>query len=207
MGIEARGGFSPFLLAAALFGLGQQHHGPIEADAEHLFGAREAGVFSIVGDIGAVTPDRRGYGLAALRVRADLARQREQGKRLIEADPIGGHILGDRSPRRLFALFVVADLHIGAEAAVAQADRQPRIRMVTQDHRLAVRFAVALFIGQRPRKFTVGIVGAADKGAKFAGFDAQAPILARGAFARIGAWLRGLEDMRTQILVEGLEDG
>ena len=52
----------------------------------------------------------------------------------------------------------------------------------------------------------LGIIGTADKGAKAPGLEAEAAILAFGAFARVNAFLFGRENMGFKMIVQGFEN-
>ena len=57
----------------------QQTDRPVEADGEDLLEVFKAGVSLFVLDEGSVAPKTRGDRFAGLRMRADFARQREEG--------------------------------------------------------------------------------------------------------------------------------
>src|SRR5579863_5461255 len=138
----------------------------------------------------------------------DLARQGEQRERLLQSHVAGLKTFGQRRALRLLAL---ALLEVRAEAAVAQRDFFSG-RGVLPQHAHARPLAVdALRLRlagrrERPRKAALGIVRAADEGAVFAELQRQHALVAERAEAGIGAVGAWWKNMRTQQLVEAVED-
>ncbi len=133
------------------------------------------------------------------------ARQRQQLQRVVEVDGVGIDAFGDGGALRLLLLRAFAELHVGPEPAGAQRDGQPRLGIVAEQ--LAVgRGGFRRPVGrlrELARVAAVGIARAADEGAELAAdLEAQAPLAAVGALARVAALRPGREDVRAQKLVE-----
>ena len=119
-------------LAAAGPLLGQQHHGAVDADREHLLHRRQVGVGAVVQDERPVAAEARRDRLAGLGMHADLARQRQQLQRVLQVDAVGVDALGDRGALGLLLLGAFAELHVGPEAAGAQRDGEAGLGIVAE---------------------------------------------------------------------------
>ena len=106
--------------AASALGLllGDDRHGAVEADREHVLDAFEIGVGAVMQHERPVAAEAGGDHLAGFGMLADIARQRQQRQRLLVVDAVGRPAL--RQARAL-GLLAVAALHIGAEAAAPAA--------------------------------------------------------------------------------------
>ena len=92
--------------AAALAGrlLGEQRHGAVDADREHVLDALDVGVGAVVQDERPVAAEAGGDRLPRLRVDADLARQRQKLQGLVEVDGCGVDALRDRGALGLLSV-------------------------------------------------------------------------------------------------------
>src|SRR5215510_2578502 len=165
-----RRGAAPALLR--LFG--DQRDGAVEAEAEHVIAGLQVGVSLAVLDIGAIAADAGDDRLAGLGMTADFARQRQQLQGKVEIDRRWLGALGQGGALGLFAVVALAELHIGAEAASADAYLQARFRILSE-HADAV--VDRLFARGRdrelPRIAALGIVRAADEGAELAELERE----------------------------------
>src|SRR6185503_11060570 len=172
------------------FLLGNQRDGAVEADLEHVFRRIQRGIDAGMGDVGPEAAEVRGDRLVIFRMQADFTRQREQLDRHGEVHLALVGALGDAAALRLFAF---TQLHIGAEAAGAQADLFFRTRINTQLDGAGIAFA--RLGADLAGELAVRIVGAADKGAKAAQLQVQAAIFAGRTFARVDARLAVRKDV------------
>ena len=128
-------------------------------------------------------------------------------QRVLQLDGVGVDALRDGGALGLLVLAALAELHVGAEAARAQRDRQARLGIVAEQLAVGRRgLGRAVGLGELARVAAVGIARAADEGAVLAAdLEAQAPFAAVGAQARIAALGLGREDVRAQDLVQRLQ--
>ena len=113
-----------------------QVDGPIGADRQDFVVAPDIGVGALMLHVRSVSPDPGHDRLAGLRVFGDLAWQREQAKRQFQIDIAGRSALGNGGAFGLLAiLLLLAELHEGAEAPVADADFQTGLRIRSQNSR------------------------------------------------------------------------
>ena len=181
---------SAALAPAARRRVGQLGDRGVHAGLEHLGGRAELRIFAVMREIGPIAADRRRDRLAGLRMRADLARQRQQ-----PLGDFGIHILERNVLRDRSAL--VAALDIGSEAAALEQDAVAELGRA-----VALRLFAAL--AELLRVFAVGIVGAGDERAELAAAQAQPAVAALRADARVAAvGTRRIEPGR-QELVERL---
>ena len=112
--------------AAALAGFGQQNHGAVEADGEHVIALLQRFELVVMFDIGAEAPDAGADHLAAFGMRADIARQRQQADGGRQIDHVRHRVTRQRNALGL-AFAVLADfpqLDVIAERPLAQGNRQ-----------------------------------------------------------------------------------
>src|SRR5690606_29987032 len=119
-------------------------------------------------ELGAVTADAGADRLPGVGMGADLARQRQPAERPLQSDL--GRIVDplQRYPLGLRIALGLAELDIVAEGALAHADRQPGLRVVTEQAREGGRrFRLAAGLTdhlERPGVAAVRVVRAADEG-------------------------------------------
>ena len=97
--------------ALAIGGFGQQRDRCVHTGVEHIARALQLGVFAIVPQVGAVTPDRGFDVLSGLGMLADDARQAEQLQGPFEIEIV--EVLGNA---RALGFLALAQLDVGAEA-------------------------------------------------------------------------------------------
>src|SRR3981189_1359109 len=142
--------------------LGDQRDGAVEADGEDLVDILDIGVGLAVQHIGTEAADARLDGLAVLRMQPDLARQRQQLERQLEVDRGGLGALGQSGALGLLAVLDrLAELDIGPEAARAQCNLEPGLRVVAE---LLGGFHAVSRGRERTRVAAFRIVRAADEG-------------------------------------------
>src|SRR3546814_12051089 len=105
---------------ATLRRLGDQRHGAVEADAEHVVAFGQRAVGRAVLHVGAVAADAGTDRLAVLWVRADLARQGEQGQSFVEIDLRRRQALRQRGAFWLLLALGLAELQVDAERPLAK---------------------------------------------------------------------------------------
>ncbi len=143
---------------------------------EHFGGRGQARIFAVMLEIRAVAPDRGRDRLARLRMRTNLARQRQQALSHFRIDVRDRHVLRNRCALA-FALQIRAEaagLELNAVAEVLRAFA-----------RLPFRTALAELL----RVAALGIVGAGDESTELAATQRQPAVAARRADARIAAVL------------------
>ncbi len=154
-------------------------------------------------DVGAIAAEAGQDRLAVVGRQAHLARQAEQAQGLVQTGRGRGPALGQG---RALGLVALAELDVGAEAAVLEPDglagRGIHAQFAVAARGLAV---LALGRGDRPGVAALRIVGAADEGAETAGLQAEPARAAGGADARIGPVRTRREDHRAERVVEGVE--
>ena len=194
-------------LAALVFRLGQQGDGAIEADFERILDAGKGDEFTLAFHIRAVAAEAGGNRLAGFRMFADHARQRQQAQGVIEGDRLRRHALGQGNPLRLFLAFRFAELDIITVGPLAQAHILAGFRILAQDEGAVFGNALAFGRGVELAGIAaVGIIGTADKGTELAQLEAELPIPAGRAGARIAAIARVGEDMGAENAVDRLQN-
>ena len=146
------------------------------------------------------------------RVNADQAGQRQQADPLFQGHLVAVHPAWQR--RALGADFLVlgllALLHVQSVGAAANRDFLPRLGSVAEGAHAVLQRIAAAVLGIVDRQ-TAGelagrIIGAADEAAVTPQFQAQPPIAAGGADARVGAVVARGEKMRAEFLVQRVDD-
>ena len=197
--------------------LGEQVHGAVHAERQHVVARLQRLVGGAEADVGAEAADSGGDLAARIRVAADHARQRQQRQRPVEVERLRVHVAGQAGAAGLggLALLVgaaLAELHVNTVGAAAHGDVLAGRRIGAQLALPFVQGGGGLAVGarhrERPRVAAFRVVGAADEGARAAEPQSEpAGGAGRGrAGARIGAVaLRG-EEMRPQLLVQRVDD-
>src|SRR6185312_10299868 len=164
--------------AAAARGLGlrQQRDRAVHADLQHALVGRDRLVFAAVPDVRTEPADAGQYGLAVLGVGPELARQRQDGERLLERELVRRHALQERGALGLVLALGFAELDVETVRAVTQRHLLAGRRVDAQHLRL-----VEVGAGGR---VLLGIVRAADEGAEPAELQAQPAVAAGRAVAR-----------------------
>ena len=190
--------------AAGRLGLGQQRHGAVHADLEHALVGRDGLVLGAVLDVRAEAADAGQDLLAVLGMRPQLARQRQQGERLLQSDVVRRHALEQRLPLGLLLALGLAELDVEAVGAVAQGHDLAGHRIGAQHLRpveVGARGGVGLGIddAELAREAAVRIVRAADEGAELAELQAEPAVGAGRAVARaLAAVVVGREEVRAR---------
>ena len=154
----------------------------------------------------AIAAQAGGDHLAVFGVRTHVARQAEQTQGAFQIHRRRGPALGQR---RALGLFRVRrrSFDIGAETADLQVHGLAGRRIDAQFAIAALRAAVGrVRRGDGTRVFALRIARAADEGAKAAGLQAQLAFMADRAFARVGAVALVRENVRSQRLVQVIQD-
>ena len=117
--------------APLLGGFGKKIDGPVQADLEKIVTVLQAGETSLIFQIGPVAAEACLDHVARFRVRADIARQRQQLQCRFQIDPAGRGAFWKRRPFRFFR-FRIAELNIGAIGTVADIDGNAAGLIVTK---------------------------------------------------------------------------
>src|SRR6185312_5501638 len=177
--------------AAAARGLGlrQQRDRAVHADLQHALVGRDRLVFAAVPDVRTEPADAGQYGLAVLGVGPELARQRQDGERLLERELVRRHALQERGALGLVLALGFAELDVETVRAVTQRHLLAGRRVDAQHLRLVEvgaggRVLLGIDHGKLPRELALGIVRAADEGTEPAELQAQPAVAAGRAVAR-----------------------
>src|SRR6185312_16271625 len=184
--------------------LGEQAHGAVDADLEHLFRRRKARIFAVMLNVRPVAAEACHNWLARLRMGADLAGKRQQRERTVKLEALGVGAFRDRGALRLFLAVAFAKLDVRTEAAGAERDVEAGLGIGAEDFRLGGRGLVP-GLGELPSIAAFRIVGATDEGAKLADLQAEAPHAARGTTAWIAARGGLGEDVGSEQIVQSIE--
>src|SRR5215216_68220 len=103
-------------------GLGEQGHGAVEADRQHVVIGPERGELRTVLYIRAEPADPGGDRLAGLGVAPDFARQGQEAQRRLEIDIGRLHAAQQRHALRLLAVLGLAELQVMAVRALLETD-------------------------------------------------------------------------------------
>src|ERR1700732_5069141 len=137
---------------------------------------------------GSEAAESRGDRLAGLRMPADFARQRQQLQRHLEFDVGRRDVLRNAGALRLLAfgvIFLFAELDVWPEPSGLHDDLAIGLRSLAQDS-IGGCFAVG---GERTGVAALRVIGAADKGAEFAGLEVELAGAAARALPGIAAVL------------------
>src|SRR6185312_4673131 len=155
-------------------------------------------------DEGTKTPDAGRDRQTALRVLADLARQRQQLQCAFELNVGGRGTLRDTRSLRLLALAIIlllSELDVGSETAGLDVDVEAGFGVLAQ-HAVGAGLGIG---GERTGVAAFRIVRAADKGAELAGLEVELAGAAGRALANVAAIRAGRIDVRAQHVVEHVE--
>src|SRR5690606_35530476 len=111
-------------------------------------------------------------------------------------------VLGQARAFRLLAVLAFAELHVGTAAAAAQGHVHPGGRVSAEE--LGAAHAAGIG-GERAGEAAVGIVGAANKRTKAAGFQVEPSDATLWALARVAAVLARGINVRPELFVERVE--
>src|SRR5690348_1303597 len=193
---------------ATLLRLGEQRHRAVEADGEHVVVLAERLVEILMLDVWAEAATGGDDLLAAVGMEAELARQGQKLQRRGEIDFHRRRAFGQAHALGLLALVAFAALDVGAVRALAHADgkvgRGIDAELARPGSQL-VTVPVAVLEGERPRIAAIGIVRAADEGAKLAEAEVEASDVAARAEPRVVAVGRRREEVGAEILVQRLQ--
>src|SRR5262249_36499815 len=142
--------------------------------------------------------------LAGFRMAPEFARQREQAERAVEVDVVKGNAARNASALRLLAVDGFAELHGGPKPAAAQRHFKSGGGIFAQALVAVFRIALAGH-RERAREAALGIIRAADEGAKLAELEREPAAFAARAFARIDAVGARRENVRRQHFVERVD--
>src|SRR5690348_2029585 len=210
--------------AAAEFArLGQQADRAVEADRQHVVVRRQRLVDLAVPDIGAEAADAGDDHFTVLRMRADVARQRQELERLLEIDVRGRDTLRERGAfgffgrrrigfLRAFSLLArrlrrgFAELDVWAVRPLFERDDQAGLWISAELTRLRGRTVFAVLEAQSARVTAFGIAGTADEGAEAPELEAKPALVAHRAQPRVAAIGSFRKKMTAKLFVERVND-